>query len=96
MAYIPADVPLVNIARDLDQLQKLCPQLTTSKTLLAGHFSTIKVADQVNAMIELAVGLSKLYRISGPSPGTQDVTLSVGALTPSQARCGVRYAQYAF
>jgi pimeloyl-ACP methyl ester carboxylesterase len=60
MAYISADVPLVNMARDLDQLQKLCPQLTIAKTLLAGHFNTIEVADQVNAMIErfLAVGLS--------------------------------------
>jgi pimeloyl-ACP methyl ester carboxylesterase len=60
MAYISADVPLVNMARDLEQLQKLCPQLTISKTLLAGHFNTIEVADQVNAMIErfLAVGLS--------------------------------------
>jgi pimeloyl-ACP methyl ester carboxylesterase len=60
MAYISADVPLVNMARDLERLQKLCPQLTISKTLLAGHFNTIEVADQVNPMIErfLAVGLS--------------------------------------
>jgi pimeloyl-ACP methyl ester carboxylesterase len=60
MAYISADVPLVNMARDLDRLQKLCPQVTIAKTLLAGHFNTIEVADQVNAMIErfLAVGLS--------------------------------------
>jgi pimeloyl-ACP methyl ester carboxylesterase len=60
MAYISADVPLVNRARDLERLQDLCPQLTISKTLLAGHFNTIEVADQVNAMIErfLAVGLS--------------------------------------
>jgi hypothetical protein len=35
--------------------------MTTAKTLLAGHFSTIEVADQINAMIErfLAVGLSR-------------------------------------
>jgi pimeloyl-ACP methyl ester carboxylesterase len=60
MAYISADVPHVNMARDLDLLQKLCPQLTIAKTLLAGHFNTIEVADQVNAMIErfLAVGLA--------------------------------------
>ena len=60
MAYISADVPMVSMARDLDRLQKLCPQLVISKTLLAGHFNTIEVADQVNAMIErfLAVGLS--------------------------------------
>jgi pimeloyl-ACP methyl ester carboxylesterase len=59
MAYISADVPLVNMARDLDHLQRLCPQLVIAKTLLAGHFNTIEVADQVNAMIErfLAVGL---------------------------------------
>jgi pimeloyl-ACP methyl ester carboxylesterase len=59
MAYISADVPLVNMARDLQLLQEFCPQLAISKTLLAGHFNTIEVADQVNAMIErfLAVGL---------------------------------------
>jgi pimeloyl-ACP methyl ester carboxylesterase len=59
MAYISADVPLVNMARDLDRLKQLCPQLVTAKTMLAGHFNTIEVADQVNAMIErfLAVGL---------------------------------------
>jgi hypothetical protein len=61
MAYISADVPLIKMARDLDLLQELCPHMTTAKTLLAGHFSTIEVADQVNAMIErfLAVGLSR-------------------------------------
>lgn len=59
MAYISADVPLVNMARDIDRLRQLCPQLVVAKTLLAGHFNTIEVADQVNAMIErfLAVGL---------------------------------------
>lgn len=60
MAYISANVPVVDIVRDLDHLQRLCPQLAVAKTLLAGHFNTIEVADQVNAMIErfLAVGLS--------------------------------------
>lgn len=59
MAYISADVPLVAAARDLDRLRELCPQLVTAQTLLAGHFNTIEVAEQVNAMIErfLAVGL---------------------------------------
>jgi pimeloyl-ACP methyl ester carboxylesterase len=61
MAYISADVPLVNMARNLDHLQQLCPQLVIAKTLLAGHFSTIEVADQINAMLErfLAVGLNR-------------------------------------
>jgi pimeloyl-ACP methyl ester carboxylesterase len=61
MAYISADVPLVIMARDLDRLQALCPQLVIAKTLLAGHFNTIEVADQVNAMLErfLAVGLGR-------------------------------------
>jgi hypothetical protein len=61
MAYISADVPLVNMARDLDRLQKLCPQLVVAKTMLAGHFNTIEVADQVNAMLDrfLAVGLGR-------------------------------------
>jgi hypothetical protein len=59
MASISADVPLVNTARDLDRLQQICPHLVVAKTLLAGHFNTIEVADQVNAMLDrfLAVGL---------------------------------------
>jgi pimeloyl-ACP methyl ester carboxylesterase len=67
MAYISADVPLVEEARDLDRLRDLCPQLVTAKTLLAGHFNTIEVADQVNAMIErfLAVGLRARRRPQG-------------------------------
>ena len=62
MAYISADVPLVNMARDLDRLQELCPQLSVAKTLLAGHFNTIEVADQVNAMLDrfLDVGLGRV------------------------------------
>jgi pimeloyl-ACP methyl ester carboxylesterase len=73
MAYISADVPLVNTARDLEQLKKLCPQLAISKTLLAGHFNTIEVADQVNAMIErfLAVGLSTKTRSVGVFSSTR-------------------------
>jgi pimeloyl-ACP methyl ester carboxylesterase len=61
MAYISADVPLINLARDLDRLKEICPQLVTAKTMLAGHFNTIEVTDQVNAMIErfLAVGLGE-------------------------------------
>jgi pimeloyl-ACP methyl ester carboxylesterase len=64
MAYISADVPLVSMARDLDRLQKLCPQLVVAKTLLAGHINTIEVADQVNAMLDrfLAVGLGRSRR----------------------------------
>jgi pimeloyl-ACP methyl ester carboxylesterase len=60
MAYISADVPDVNRARDLDMLKSICPQLMTAKTLLAGHFNTIEVADQINAMIQrfIDVGLS--------------------------------------
>ena len=61
MAYLSADVPLVAAVRDLDRLREFCPQLVEAKTLLAGHFNTIEVADQVNAMIErfLAVGLRR-------------------------------------
>jgi hypothetical protein len=33
-------------------LQELCPQLVVAKTMLAGHFNTIEVADQVNAMLD--------------------------------------------
>ncbi|MGY3622332.1 alpha/beta fold hydrolase [Bradyrhizobium sp. USDA 10063] len=61
MAYISADVPLVNVARGLDRLQEICPQLVIAKTMLAGHFNTIEVADQVNAMLDrfLDVGLCR-------------------------------------
>jgi pimeloyl-ACP methyl ester carboxylesterase len=61
MAYISTDVPSVSVARFLDRLQAFCSQLVTAKTLLSGHFNTIEVADQVNAMIErfLAVGLRR-------------------------------------
>jgi len=61
MAYISADVPLVTMARDLDRLKTICPQMVFGQTLLAGHFNTIEVADQVNAMLErfLAVGLGR-------------------------------------
>jgi pimeloyl-ACP methyl ester carboxylesterase len=61
MAYISADVPVVNMTRDLDRLQELCPQLVIAKTLLAGHFNTIEVADQVNAMLDrfLSAGMRR-------------------------------------
>jgi hypothetical protein len=70
MAYISADVPMVNMARDLDRLQELCPQLVVAKTLLAGHFNTIEVADQVNAMLDrfLAVGLGRRSSTGETSP----------------------------
>lgn len=59
MAYISADVPLINMTRDLDRLKTICPQMVFGQTLLAGHFNTIEVADQVNAMLErfMAVGM---------------------------------------
>jgi pimeloyl-ACP methyl ester carboxylesterase len=68
MAYISADVPLVNMARDLDHLQRLCPQLVTAKTMLAGHFNTIEVADQVNAMIDRFLAVGFRQRASAAMP----------------------------
>lgn len=61
LAYLSAAVPLIEMARDLDRLQALCPQLVVAKTLGAGHFSPLEVPDQVNAMIArfLAVGLTR-------------------------------------
>jgi pimeloyl-ACP methyl ester carboxylesterase len=61
MAYISADVPMVTMARDLARLKEICPQMVFGQTLLAGHFNTIEVADQVNAMLDrfLAVGLRR-------------------------------------
>jgi pimeloyl-ACP methyl ester carboxylesterase len=61
VAYLSAAVPLIEMARDLDRLRALCPQLIVAKTLGAGHFSPLEVPDQINAMIErfLAVGLAR-------------------------------------
>jgi pimeloyl-ACP methyl ester carboxylesterase len=61
MAYISADVPMIEMARDLDRLKALCPQLVIAKVLAAGHFLTLEVPDQVNAMLArfLAVGLRR-------------------------------------
>jgi hypothetical protein len=58
-AYISADAPIVALGRDLERLEELCPQLVTAKTMLAGRFSTLEVADQADAMIErfLTVGM---------------------------------------
>ncbi|WP_249156093.1 hypothetical protein [Bradyrhizobium japonicum] len=51
----------MSMASDLDRLQEICPQTVVAKTLPAGHFNTIEVADQVNAMLDrfLAVGLGR-------------------------------------
>jgi pimeloyl-ACP methyl ester carboxylesterase len=68
IAYIAADVPVTKEASDLDRLQELCPQVVIAQTLLAGHFSTVEVSDQVNAMLDrfLAVGLSpSMHRAVG-------------------------------
>jgi pimeloyl-ACP methyl ester carboxylesterase len=61
VAYLSAAVPLIEMARDLDRLRFLCPQLIVAKTLGAGHFSPLEVPDQINAMIArfLAVGLAR-------------------------------------
>src|SRR5258707_253777 len=75
MAYISADVPLVNVARDLDRLLELCPQLVVAKTMLAGHFNTIEVADQVNAMLDrfLAICLALAVRSVVPAIAAEQV-----------------------
>lgn len=64
MAYISAAAPTVEMARDLRRLKEVCPQLVTARTLLAGHFNTIEVSDQVNAMLDrfLAVGIKPTNR----------------------------------
>jgi len=43
----------------LEKLKEVCPQLVMAKTLLAGHFNTIEVSDQINAMLNrfLKVGI---------------------------------------
>jgi hypothetical protein len=71
VAYLSAATPLVEMARDLDRLRALCPQLVIAKTLGAGHFSPLEVPDQVNAMIArfMAVGLARPRTTAGVSEG---------------------------
>jgi pimeloyl-ACP methyl ester carboxylesterase len=47
VAYIGADTPL----GDTSKFRELCPHLKVGQTLASGHFSTLLVPDQVNAMI---------------------------------------------
>jgi pimeloyl-ACP methyl ester carboxylesterase len=47
VAYIGAQVAMA----DLPRFRSLCPQLITAQTLGSGHFSTLEVPDQVNAML---------------------------------------------
>jgi pimeloyl-ACP methyl ester carboxylesterase len=47
IAYIGAVNPLI----DLPRFQTLTPQLVIARTLGSGHFSSVEVPDQINAMI---------------------------------------------
>lgn len=48
VAYVEAARPLAT----LDRFRSLCPQLLTGKTIGSGHFSTLEVPDQINAMLD--------------------------------------------
>lgn len=48
VAYLEAARPLA----DLERFRSLCPQLLTGQTLGSGHFSTLEVPDQINAMLD--------------------------------------------
>ena len=37
---------------DIDRVFSICPQLIVGRTVCSGHFPTIEVPDQINAMIE--------------------------------------------
>lgn len=45
---------------DMTQLQELCPQLMTGQVVGSGHFLTLEVPDQVNAMLERFLDLHGL------------------------------------
>jgi hypothetical protein len=36
---------------DIEQFMAICPQLIVGKTVCSGHFPTIEVPEQINAMI---------------------------------------------
>ena len=58
VAYIGAEVAMA----DLPRFRTLCPQLITAQTLGSGHFSTLEVPEQVNAM------LARLLETCGTAP----------------------------
>lgn len=45
---------------DTVQLRELCPQLTTGQVVGSGHFMTLEVPDQVNAMLERFLAINWL------------------------------------
>jgi pimeloyl-ACP methyl ester carboxylesterase len=53
LGYIAAANPLADVSR----MRALCPNLALAQTLGSGHFSTIYVPDQINAMIERFMAL---------------------------------------
>jgi pimeloyl-ACP methyl ester carboxylesterase len=54
LAYIASEL----VMADLPRFGTLCPQLITAQTLGAGHFSTLEVPDQINAMLARFMTLS--------------------------------------
>ena len=65
IAYIGAAVPMA----DLIQFRRLTPQLVTAQTLGSGHFSSLFVPDQINAMLSTFL---KVY-----SPGANGGRMSL-------------------
>jgi pimeloyl-ACP methyl ester carboxylesterase len=62
LCYIGAATPLA----DLSRLRALCPQLVSGQTVGSGHFHTLEVPGQINAMIEQFL-LTALRRSTAPS-----------------------------
>ena len=54
--YLAAAAPLADFAK----LRQLCPHVVIGQTVGAGHFHQLEVPDQVNAMIERFLQVSKL------------------------------------
>lgn len=54
--YVASSRPRMDVA----QLRELCPQLVAAQVAGAGHFLTLEVPDQVNAMLERFLAISGL------------------------------------
>ena len=54
LAYIGSEAAMA----DLHRFRTLCPQLITAQTLGSGHFSTLEVPGQINAMLARFIGMS--------------------------------------
>jgi pimeloyl-ACP methyl ester carboxylesterase len=56
---VPALLVTASIPNDLERLGRLCPQLQVGKVVGSGHFLELEVPDQVNAMLDRFIHVTR-------------------------------------